>query len=47
MIRETKGTKDKLGLRFLEQEKIECGKKHFESIGVDYRVATSIEDAGL
>jgi type III restriction enzyme len=47
MIRETKGTKDKLELRFLEQDKIECGKKHFEAIGVDYDTATCIEDARL
>ncbi len=47
MIRETKGTKDRLGLRGLESDKIGCGEKHFEAIGIDYRVATGIEDAGL
>jgi type III restriction enzyme len=46
MIRETKGTKDKLGLRELETDKISCGEKHFEAIGIDYRVVTGIEDAG-
>ncbi len=47
MIRETKGTKDALGLRLGEIEKIACGEKHFEAIGIDYRVVTGIEDAGL
>lgn len=44
MIRETKSTKDQLKLRITETDKIECGRRHFESIGVDYDVATSIED---
>lgn len=47
MIRETKGTKDRLSLRFIEQDKIDCGKRHFEAIGIDYNVATCIEDANL
>jgi len=47
MIRETKGTKDALGLRLGESEKIACGEKHFEAIGIDYKIATSIDDAGL
>ena len=41
MIRETKSTKDKLKLRLPETDKIVCGFKHFESIGVDYDVATN------
>lgn len=45
MIRETKSTKDKLKLRTSENDKIECGSKHFIAIGVDYRVATSASDA--
>lgn len=47
MIRETKSTKDKLKLRLPETDKITCGYKHFETIGIDYDVATSIEDASL
>ncbi len=47
MIRETKGTKDALGLRGLEKAKTICGEKHFEAIGIDYRVITGIEDARL
>jgi type III restriction enzyme len=44
MIRETKSTKDQLKLRGMENDKIKCGKAHFESIGVDYDVATNIKD---
>lgn len=47
MIKETKGTKDKLGLRGLENEKIACGEKHFEAIGIDYQLVIGIEDARL
>jgi type III restriction enzyme len=47
MIRETKSTKDKLRLRLPETDKIECGKQHFMTLGVDFAVATSVEDAGL
>jgi len=41
MIRETKGNKEQLQLRGMENFKIECGYKHFETIGVDYGVSTS------
>lgn len=47
MIRETKSTKDQLKLRTTESDKIKCGRKHFETIGVDYDVATDIKDSGL
>lgn len=47
MMRETKSTKEQLKLRITESDKIRCGKAHFESIGVGYDVATSIEDADL
>lgn len=47
MIRETKSTKDKIKLRLPETDKIQCGYRHFEAIGVDYDVATSVEDANL
>ena len=47
MIRETKSSLDKLGLRGLESKKIQCGKAHFESIGVNYKVCTSIKNADL
>jgi type III restriction enzyme len=47
MIRETKSTKEKLKLRLPESDKISCGFKHFETIGIDYKVSTSIDDAQL
>ncbi|MDE0119646.1 MAG: hypothetical protein OXM55_06545 [Bdellovibrionales bacterium] len=47
MIRETKSSLDKLGLRGLERKKIQCGRAHFESIGVNYKACTSIESADL
>jgi type III restriction enzyme len=47
LIRETKSTKDKLKLRLPETDKIAYGYKHFETIGINYDVATSIEDASL
>ncbi|MBY0404976.1 MAG: DEAD/DEAH box helicase family protein [Cyanobacteria bacterium] len=45
MIRETKSTKDKLKLRLPETEKIACGIKHFESIGIDFDVAITASEA--
>ena len=47
MVRETKSTKDQLKLRTTENDKIKCGRKHFETIGVDYDVATDITNSGV
>ena len=47
MIRETKGAVNKGALRGLEKDKIKCGQKHFTSIGVNYKVCTSVKDADL
>jgi type III restriction enzyme len=47
MIRETKSTKEQLKLRITESDKIRCGFAHFKSIGIDYDVATNIEDSKL
>ena len=47
MVRETKSTKDQLLLRTTENDKIKCGRKHFEKIGVDYNVATDITNSGI
>ena len=44
MIRETKATKDQLKLRLPEVDKIECGRKHFMALDVDFDVATSVWD---
>ncbi len=39
LVRETKGTFDRTQWRLDEQRKVKCGGRHFEAIGVDYRVA--------
>ncbi len=39
LIRETKGRTDTENLRFIHEKlKIDCAKRHFKAIGVDYRV---------
>jgi len=40
LVRETKGTLDFTKLRSSEEQKIYCGKRHFESLetGVDFEV---------
>ena len=38
LVRETKGTKNFEKLRTVESDKIRCGKKHFESLSVDFNV---------
>lgn len=44
LVRETKGTKDFLKLRTAEADKIRCGQKHFEAIGVPFAVAVSADE---
>ncbi len=44
MVRETKGTKDFLKLRTQEADKVRCGKKHFEALGVPFDVAVSADE---
>ena len=44
LVAETKGSADPDALRGTEKRKIRCGGKHFESIGVDYRVATDVSE---
>ncbi|MFH1776913.1 MAG: hypothetical protein ABH952_05075 [Candidatus Omnitrophota bacterium] len=44
MIRETKSTKEQLKLRLPEVDNIHCGRQHFLAIGVDYDVATTVEE---
>ena len=41
LVRETKGTKDLNKVRPDERDKIRCGVKHFEVLGVDYAYAVS------
>src|SRR5262249_45249821 len=44
LVRETKGTKDFEKLRNIEAEKIRCGRRHFESLNVDFNVVTSADE---
>lgn len=44
LVRETKGTKDFLKLRNTEVDRINCGKKHFEALGVGFDVVTSARE---
>jgi type III restriction enzyme len=40
-VRETKGTRDFLKLRTAEADKVRCGQKHFEAIGVPFAVVVN------
>lgn len=44
LVRETKGTKDFLKLRTSEADKVRCGQKHFEALGVPFAVAVTAEE---
>lgn len=44
LVRETKGTKDFLKLRTTEADKVRCGQRHFEALGVPFAVVTSAND---
>jgi len=44
LVRETKGTRDFLKLRTSEAEKVRCGQKHFETLGVPFDVAVTADE---
>jgi len=44
LVRETKATKDFLKLRTSESDKVRCGGRHFETLGVPFAVAVSAEE---
>jgi type III restriction enzyme len=44
LVRETKGTKDFLKLRTSEADKVRCGQRHFEAIGVPFGVAVTADE---
>lgn len=44
LVRETKSTKNFEKLRNSEADKVKCGRKHFESINVDFNVVTSASE---
>jgi restriction endonuclease len=44
LVRETKGTRDFLKLRTSEADKVRCGQKHFETLGVSFAVAVTADE---
>jgi type III restriction enzyme len=46
-VRETKGTLDSEERRTKENQKIACGRRHFDTLGVDYDVVTSLAEVTL
>ncbi|HBY93178.1 MAG TPA: type III restriction endonuclease subunit R [Chloroflexi bacterium] len=44
LVRETKGTRDFLRLRSTEADKVRCGQKHFETLGVPFAVAVTADE---
>ena len=46
-VRETKSTLDSEERRTKENQKIVCGRKHFDSLGVDYAVVTSLSEVNF
>lgn len=46
-VRETKSTIDSEERRTKENQKIVCGRRHFESIGVDFDVVTSLTEVSI
>jgi type III restriction enzyme len=44
LVRETKGTKDFLKLRTAEADKVRCGQRHFDALGVSFAVVTTAND---
>jgi type III restriction enzyme len=44
LVRETKATRDFLQLRTIEAEKVRCGKKHFDVLGVPFAVSVTADD---
>jgi type III restriction enzyme len=43
-VRETKGTRDFLKLRTTEADKVRCGERHFQALGVPFAVAVSADE---
>jgi type III restriction enzyme len=46
-VRETKSTLDSEERRTTENQKIACGRKHFDSLGVNYGVVTSLNEVAF
>ncbi len=41
LVRETKGTRDFLKLRNVERDKVFCGGRHFDALGVPFSVVVT------
>ena len=44
LVRETKSTHEREKRRENENQKIDCGKAHFDTLGVNFKVATNIHE---
>ncbi len=44
LVRETKSTRDSLKYRTKEWDKVRCGEKHFETLGVPFKVAVEANE---
>ncbi len=44
LVRETKGTRDFLKLRTTEADKVRCGQRHFETLGVPFAVVVTADE---
>jgi type III restriction enzyme len=44
LVRETKSTRDFMNLRNAEADKVRCGKRHFEALGVPFAVAVTADE---
>jgi len=44
LVRETKGTRDFLKLRTSEADKVRCGQRHFEALGVPFAVVVTADE---
>ncbi|MCP9471889.1 MAG: DEAD/DEAH box helicase family protein [Nitrospira sp.] len=44
LVKETKGTRNFLKLRTIEADKVRCGQKHFETLGVPFAVAVTADE---
>lgn len=44
LVRETKATRNFLKLRTSEADKVRCGQRHFEAIGVPFAVAVTADE---
>ena len=44
LVKETKSTKDFLKLRTTEADKVRCGQRHFETLGVPFAVAVTADE---